>query len=199
MDKKEKLEDYFNQDSPWKLGIRRLRQLVIATELTEDWKWNFPTYTLNKKNVVGIACHKTHFGIWFFQGVFLTDKHKLLRNAQEGKTKAMRSFYFTSLDDLNDKIILQYVLEAIQNCKEGKQVKVARKKIEVVIPEILASALLESSELKYSFNRLSPSKQRDYADHLGSAKQEATQLRRLDKCIPIILAGKGLHDKYKKC
>lgn len=199
MDRQEKLEDYFNQDSSWKSGILRLRQLISTTELTEDWKWNFPTYTLNKKNVIGIASHKTHFGIWFFQGVFLKDKHKLLRNAQEGKTKAMRSFYFTSLDELNDEIILQYVLEAIQNCKEGKQVKVARKKIEVVIPLLLASALQESTELNHCFNRLSPSKQRDYADHIGNAKQEATRLRRLDKCIPMILEGVGLNDKYKNC
>ena len=199
MNRQEKLEDYFNQDSSWKSGILRLRQLISTTELIEDWKWNFPTYTLNKKNVIGIASHKTHFGIWFFQGVFLKDKYKLLRNAQEGKTKAMRSFYFTSLDELNDEIILQYVLEAIQNCKEGKQVKVERKKIEVVIPPLLASALQQSTELKHYFNRLSPSKQRDYADHIGNAKQEATRLRRLDKCIPMIMEGTGLNDKYKKC
>ena len=199
MDKQDKLEAYFNSDSSWRAGIQRLRQLLSTTELVEDWKWNFPTYTLNKKNVVAIASHKTHFGIWFFQGVFLKDTYKLLRNAQEGKTKAMRSFYFTSLEDLNEEIALEYVLEAIQNSKDGKQVKITRKKIEVVIPALLESAFTEDSELKHSFYRLSPSKQREYAEHIDHAKQEATKLRRLEKSIPMILEGKGLNDKYKNC
>lgn len=198
MDKQEQLDQYFEAASPWKSGILRLRQLISTTALIEDWKWNFPTYTLNKKNVIAIASHKTHFGIWFFQGVFLEDKHKLLRNAQEGKTKAMRSFYFTSLEELNEEIVLQYVLEAIQNCKDGKQVKVERKKIEVVIPQFLENAFNQNSELQHNFNKLSPSKQRDYANHIASAKQEATRLRRLEKCIPMILEGIGLNDKYKK-
>lgn len=199
MDKQDKLEAYFDTESPWKSGIIRLRQLISTTELVEDWKWNFPTYTLHNKNVVAIASHKTHFGIWFFQGVFLNDPHNLLRNAQEGKTKAMRSFYFTSLEDINDDTILTYVLEAIQNSKDGKQVKATRKKIDIVIPKILENAFENSTELKHSFYKLTPGKQREYAEHIGGAKQETTRLRRLDKCIPMIIEGAGLHDTYKNC
>lgn len=198
MDKQEKIEAYFRKDSPWQAGVMQLRQILSTTALTEDWKWNFPTYTFNNKNVVAIASYKKHFGIWFFQGVFLKDEHKLLRNAQKGKTKAMRSLYFTSSDDLNDKIILQYVIEALQNCKDGKQLKITRDTIEVIIPQLLKNAFQENLELIQCFNRLSPSKQRDYAEHIGSAKQEVTKLRRLDKCIPKILEGIGLNDTYKK-
>ena len=53
--KEEKLDNYFEKDSPWKSGVIRLRQLFSTTDLQEDWKWNFPTYTLNGKNVLGIA------------------------------------------------------------------------------------------------------------------------------------------------
>ena len=45
---------------------------------------------------------------------------------------------------------------------------------------------------------LTPGRQREYNDHVGSAKREATQLARLDKIRPLVLAGKGLHDKYRK-
>ncbi len=34
---------------------------------------------------------------------------------------------------------------------------------------------------------------------VGSAKQEATQLRRLQKVIPMIEMGIGLNDKYRVC
>jgi len=198
MDKQEKLNQYYTKDSPWKSGVNQLRQWISTTELQEDWKWNFPTYTLKGKNVLAVASHKTHFGIWFFQGVFLKDEKKLLRNAQEGKTKAMRSLYFTAASDIDETIVTAYILEAIQNSKEGKVVKVQRLSTPIIIPEVLQSALSKSPELKTSFEQFTPGKQREYAEHIGSAKQEATQLRRLDKCVPMILAGTGLNDKYIK-
>lgn len=197
MDKEAKLAAYFDTDSPWKSGINTLRHLLNTTELQEDWKWNFPTYTLNGNNVMAIASHKTHFGIWFFQGVFLKDTQKLLRNAQEGKTKAMRSFYFTALVDVNEQVILEYALEAIQNCKDGKKIKVTRSKIELIIPAELEQAFKDQKELKTCFYKLTLGKQKEYAIHIAGAKQEATRLGRLQKCIPLILIGKGLNDKYK--
>jgi uncharacterized protein YdeI (YjbR/CyaY-like superfamily) len=198
MDKQQKLEAFYSADSPWKQGVNRLRKMILKTELSEDWKWNFPTYTLKGKNVVAVASHKTHFGIWFFQGVFLKDEKKLLRNAQEGKTKAMRSLYFTDKSDINETIVSSYIQEAIQNSKEGKVVKIQRLSTPIIIPEVLQSALSKNPELRTSFEQCTPGKQREYAEHIGSAQQEVTQLRRLDKCIPMILEGIGLNDKYKK-
>lgn len=198
MDKQQKLEAFYTAESPWKEAVNSLRTTILKTELEEDWKWNFPTYTLKGKNVVAVASHKTHFGIWFFQGVFLKDEKKLLRNAQEGKTKAMRSLYYTAESDIDETIVSSYILEAIQNSKEGKVVKMQRLSTPIIIPDILQTALSKNTELKTNFEQFTPGKQREYAEHIGSAKQEATQLRRLDKCIPMILAGSGLNDKYKK-
>jgi uncharacterized protein YdeI (YjbR/CyaY-like superfamily) len=42
------------------------------------------------KNLLGIGAFKNHFGLWFFQGSLLKQNTKLLVNAQEGKTQAMR-------------------------------------------------------------------------------------------------------------
>lgn len=197
MNKQQKLENFYAKDSPWKKGVNRLRHIILKTELSEDWKWSFPTYTLNGKNVLGVASFKHHFGIWFFQGVFLKDKDKLLENAQEGKTKAMRSLKLKAIEDLNEVLLLEYITEAIQNSKDGKEIKPDRSKKELHIPDELANALLDP-QFKESFYRLSPGKQREYADHIASAKQESTRLKRLDKSTPLILEGKGLHDKYKK-
>lgn len=38
---------------------------------------------------------------------------------------------------------------------------------------------------------------KEYAEHIGSAKREATALVRLEKAVPMIMKGKGLYDKYK--
>ena len=214
METQEKLEKYFTNPSPWREGIQQVRAIIKDTALQEDWKWGLPCYTINGRNVVGIGNFKNHFGIWFFQGVFLKDKNKLLRNAQDGKTKAMRSLHYESLEDIDPTILKEYLLEAIQNSKDGKEIKPDRSKKKIVIPAELESAFksyndeevhteqgrsTKAETLKTAFEALSPSKQREYTEHIGGAKQEATRLRRLEKCIPMILEGKGLNDKYKNC
>ena len=69
----------------------------------------------------------------------------------------------------------------------------------VSIPSELMAAFAKADQVKTAFEALSISQQREYADHIGSAKQETTRLRRLQKCIPMIEQGVGLHDKYKNC
>ena len=39
--------------------------------------------------------------------------------------------------------------------------------------------------------------QREYNEHIASAKREATKQSRLAKILPMVLDGKGLHDKYR--
>ena len=49
-----------------------------------------------------------------------------------------------------------------------------------------------------AFENLAPYKKREYAEHLSNAKREETRARRLEKIIPMILAGKGLNDRYRR-
>ena len=204
MEKAEKLTEYFSNDSPFLKGLLRLREIANNSVLEEDYKWNFPTYTLNGKNVVALGHFKNHFGVWFFQGVFLKDIHGLLRNAQDGKTKAMRALNFTAVDQLDEAIFLEYLDEAIANSVAGKEIKPDRSPKVVAIPNEIKNAFLPSAQsgtraeaFKIAYEALTPGKQREYCEHIGGAKQEATRLRRLEKCWPMILEGKGLNDKYK--
>ena len=73
---------------------------------------------------------------------------------------------------------------------------VKAKKIE--IPAELLGALKDDLNLKDKYDQLTPGKQREYAEHIGSAKQEATGISRLQEAIPMIMEGKGLNDKYRK-
>lgn len=141
---------------------------------------------------------KQHFGIWFFQGVFLSDPLEVLENAQEGKTKAMRHWKFAENSSLNRAQIDAYVAEAIANTKKGLKVLPSKKSAKTKIPPELKQAL-EDPKLKMAFEALSPYKQRDFAEYVATAKQEATKSRRLEKILPMILEGIGLNDKYRKC
>lgn len=192
----EKLEAFFGKEQPFQGGIQKLRDIVRSTVLMESLKWGAPVYTINNKNVLGIMAFKHHFGIWFFNGVFLSDPLKVLENAQEGKTKAMRHWKFTSDEEIDPAAVLAYVEEAILNQQKGLEIKPERKK-EVVIPELLSSAMAKDKQLKNGFESLSSGKQREYNEYITSAKQEKTRESRLAKIIPMILEGKGLNDKYR--
>lgn len=187
---------FIEKQSHWKEALVHLRKLLLETDLAETIKWRIPVYTINQKNVVGLSAFKAYVGLWFFQGSFLSDPNNALVNAQDGKTKGMRQLRFSSLEDIDDELIRLYIAEAIQNQKEGKEIKLERKK-EVIIPAELHQKLDHDQNLKESFESLTPGKQRHYCEYIESAKQGKTRLSRLDKIIPMINTGIGLNEKYK--
>jgi len=110
----------------------------------------------------------------------------------------MRQWRFTSVEEIEEKLVLEYMAEAIKNAKDGKERRPQKKEV-LPIPKLLKNALKKDSHLKKCFEELSPYKQREYIEHISEAKKEKTKVSRLEKCIPLLLEGKGLHDKYKNC
>ncbi|SKB26971.1 YdeI/OmpD-associated family protein [Maribacter arcticus] len=198
MDKPEKIERFYNENHQFKDGVHELRLLVLKCGLIETFKWSFPTYTLDNKNIVAICKFKSHFGIWFFNGVFLSDPTKILENAQEGKTKAMRHWKFKSLDEINKTTVREYITEAIENQKKGLHINLIRKTNDkLILPSQLSSVFKKNCELRNAFQSLTLAKQREYVEYIETAKQEKTKLSRLNKAIALILEKKGLNDKYR--
>lgn len=174
-----------------------LREIINTTELVETVKWGIPVYTINKKNVVGLAAFKTYTGLWFYQGSFLKDESTVLINASEGTTKAQRQWRFSSVNEIDDKLVIKYLNEAIQNQKLGKERKPDRSK-PVLIPDVLTKTFSEDKELEICFKQFTPGKRREFADYVSSAKQLETRKARVQKIIPLILNNIGLNDKYRK-
>lgn len=197
MKKINSVEEYIELHSNWSVALSILRDIINSTEVEETLKWSSPVYMIEGKNVLGIGAFKNHFGIWFFNGVFLKDEEKLLLNTQDGKTKALRQMRFESITDIDKNAVLSYVKEAIENQKLGKEVKADRSKKKTIIPNELKIELNKDSDYKNSFDKLTPGKQREYCEHITSAKREVTKLSRLEKIKPMILQGIGLNDKYK--
>ncbi|TGV00599.1 YdeI/OmpD-associated family protein [Flavivirga rizhaonensis] len=193
------VEEYIEEHPHFSEALTLLRDIINTTECIETIKWNAPVYTLNNKNVLGLSAFKNHFGIWFFNGVFLKDEHNLLVNAQENKTKALRQMRFKSISEIDKHIILAYVYEAIENQKLGKEIKPDRSKKTIVVSKELKDLFTKNKDLKNSFDTLSPYKQREYCDYIDSAKRKTTKQTRLEKITPMILQNVGLNDKYKNC
>ncbi len=198
MDTSEKLESYFEEEHIYKKEIGLLREIILKTELEETFKWSFPTYTLKNKNVLAICKFKQHFCIWFFNGVFLSDPKNLLQNAQEGKTKAMRQWKFTSIQEIDEMAVTAYIQEAIENQRKGMQLASKKTKPKSApLSELLKEELKNDVDLNQAFLALSPYKQKEYSEYISKAKQDKTKISRLEKIKPMILSGKGLNDKYR--
>ena len=190
-------EAYIEEHAHFSEALKILRSVITSTELEEQIKWNAPVYSLDGKNIIGLGAFKNHFGVWFFNGVFLKDEEKLLVNAQE-KTKGLRQMRFESINDIDKSAVLAYVKEAIENQKSGKEIKPEKTK-KVQIPEALKTLFQIQTELHTSFKALTLYKQKEYCEYIETAKREATVLSRIEKIKPMILKGIGLHDKYKNC
>ncbi len=192
------VDAYIDNAELWQDELLRLREILNSTALKEEVKWGAPCYTYKGKNLIGLAGFKNWFCLWFHQGALLADKDKVLVNAQEGTTKALRQWRMTSKQDIKTAVIKRYVKEAIALADAGKEIKATPKK-PVTVPDELQRAMRRHKGATAAFRKLTPGKQREYAEHVASAKREDTKQKRIEKILPMITAGVGLHDKYRNC
>jgi uncharacterized protein YdeI (YjbR/CyaY-like superfamily) len=196
MKKRQTVDGVMASSKWWKAELIELRSILRSTGLKETIKWGSPVYTHEGKNVVGIGGFKSYFGLWFFQGALLADKNKVLINAQEGRTRALRQMRLQSSDEIDARLIKGYVKEAIGLATRGVEIKADRHK-PLTVPAELQAALRKRKTAGTGFEKLTPGKQREYAEYVASAKQAATKLKRINKILPMIKAGVGLNDKYR--
>jgi uncharacterized protein YdeI (YjbR/CyaY-like superfamily) len=189
------IDQYILKHPLWQAELEYLRKIIQATDLKETIKWGAPVYALNNKNIVGLGAFKSYVGLWFFQGMYLTDTHNKLVNAQEGKTVAMRQWRFNHIKEINERLVKEYIDEAIENQKAGKEFKPTKKPL--IIPEELGQLLASNVELGNKFAQLSLSCKREYAEYIAEAKRPETKIKRIEKIVPMILNGNGLNDNYR--
>lgn len=185
----------WNKTNQWKEELELLHKIISKSELIETKKWGGSVFTFKNRNIIGIGGFKSYFGIWFFNGVFLKDENNLLINAQEGTTKSQRQMRFKSIEAINEKIILNYIKEAI--AIEEKKLSLKPQKKATPFSLHLDLELKNNSNLKNAFSAFSPYKQREFIEYIESAKQEKTKMSRLEKIKPMIMENIGLNDKYR--
>lgn len=192
------VDAYIESATTWHDELVRIREILQSTPLVETVKWGAPCYTHDGKIVVGFGAFKEYVALWFHQGALLSDKDQVLINAQEGKTKALRQWRFSSMKEIKVRAIKAYVKEAIQLQDDGAAIKPERGK-PVTLPPQLRAALASDRKAKAAFAELTKGRQREYAEHIAEAKREETKSKRLAKILPMIAAGVGLNDKYRSC
>lgn len=188
---------FVERSAPWQREVAALRRILLDSGLEETVKWGGPCYVQNGTNVVGLVAFKSYFGLWFHQGALLEDPEGVLVNAQRGKTRAQRQWRMRNAADLREPVVRRYVKAAVRLAREGREVKPQRGK-PLRLPPELAAALADDPGLRSSFEALRPGQRREYAEHVAQAKRPETRQRRIEKILPMIEAGAGLNDRYRR-
>ncbi len=177
----------------WQKETDKLRQIALACDLTEERKWDKPCFTLQNKNVAIVIPLKESCALSFFKGALLSDPKHILERIGE-HTQAGRWIKFTSPREIAAlrSTLKHYLYEAIALEQSGKKVEL-KKPSGYPIPEELQKRLDRDAALRSAFAALTPGRRKSYIFHISSAKHAKTRAARAQKCVPLILSGRGFN------
>jgi uncharacterized protein YdeI (YjbR/CyaY-like superfamily) len=179
--------------SRWREESDALREILLGCGLHEDFKWRSLCYSHEGKNIAIIQEMKAFLALMFFKGALLKDLEGVLKSPGPNSNHARR-FEFVSLQDiLASKATLgRYAREAIEIEEAG--LKVTRTS-DPVWPDELLARFERDPSFKAAFEALTPGRQRGYTIYFSAPKGAEARERRINKCAPKILDGKGLQDR----
>jgi uncharacterized protein YdeI (YjbR/CyaY-like superfamily) len=190
-----KLDVFLKEEEKWREEFKELRRIILdCTGLTEELKWGKPCYAFEGSNIVLIHGFKEYCAILFTKGALLKDAEGILIQQTEN-VQAARQVRFTGVGEIvkMERILKAYIKEAIEAEKAGLEVTY-KKTSEFHMPEEFQKKLRAMPALKTAFEALTPGRQRGYLLYFAGAKQSQTRESRIEKCVDLILDGKGLND-----
>ena len=178
----------------WQNETDKLRQIALGCNLNEELKWGKPCFTFMKKNVAIVIPLKESCAFSFFKGALLKDPKQVLERIGE-HTQAGRWIKFTSLREIAavQSTLKNYLYEAIALEESGARVDL-KKPSEYPIPDELQRKLDDNAALRSAFAALTPGRRKSYIFHISSAMQAKTRAVRAEKCVPMILSGRGFNE-----
>jgi len=179
----------------WGREVALLKEIALASGLTEERKWGWPCYTDGGRNVVLIHGFKNYCALLFFKGALLSDPEGVLIQQTEFVQSA-RQMRFTSAQEVERlaPVAKALIADAIAVTRSGRKVEM-KKTRDFASPPEFEERLARDPDLSAAFDALTPGRQRAYLLHFAGAKQSATREARIEKCAGQILAGKGLLDR----
>lgn len=189
-----RVQVWFDRLNLWQDEAQRLRQILRSCGLVETFKWRGPCYMHAGGNVVFLGVFKDCVSLGFFKGSLLTDPSGLLvrpgENSRIARVYKARSLAAIDAEETELRAILAEAMAL-----EAKGVKLERVAEDVALPQELAEALAGDPEFATAFAALTPGRRRGWALTIGQPKQSSTRVGRVAKARPLILMGKGIHDR----
>ena len=189
-----RVDVFMKKTTAWHDEYELLREISLASGLTEDLKWGQPCYTLNGKNVFLLHSFKEYIAIFFHKGAIMKDPKKILIQQTEN-VQAGRQLRFKNMAEIvkAKSTIKAYMKDAIAIEEAGLQVPM-KKPTPVELPADIAKAMKKIPGLTVAFKKLTPSCQKEYMLYFESAKKEETRISRVEKYADKILAGKRMNN-----
>jgi uncharacterized protein YdeI (YjbR/CyaY-like superfamily) len=178
----------------WQKEADKLRKIALDCDLSEEMKWGKPCFTYQKKNVAIVIPLKDACALSFFKGALLKDAKHILQKIGE-HTQSGRWIKFTSLQEITavQSILRSYIQEAVKVEESGKKVTF-KKAAEFAVPEELQARLDAAPKLRAAFEALTPGRRKSYIFHVSGAKQAKTRAARAERCVPMIMSGRGFNE-----
>ncbi len=164
--------------------VNTLRAIIHKAEpsIEETWKWG-PCFQKNGM-VCGVWGFKKHSSFVFYRGSEMKDKHKLFNDGFDNAHNRM--IKFTSMKEVNEKKLLDYVKEAVKLNGAGKKVV----KNELEIPPELQQWFSKNKKAKIFFDSLAHTFRKEMIHHITKVKQEETKRKKFALVTKALAAGK---------
>lgn len=179
----------------WEKELSLLRSIMRASPLNEESKWGFPCYTHKGKNLILIQVTQDSCGLSFLNGALLPDPKGLLQKPGEF-SRIAKVIRYTSCSEIEQQ--KEDIISFIQKSIEVQDSGAPLPKSKDTLCHELEEYLNRDPALQHAFFSLTLGRQRGYNIFISSAKQPKTRIRRIEKYRETILAGKGMHDDWKK-
>jgi uncharacterized protein YdeI (YjbR/CyaY-like superfamily) len=170
-----------------------LRPVLRGCGLEEHVKWGRPCYVHGGRNIAILQEMRDLLALMFFRGALLDDPRGVLED-QGPNSRSARRIRFTSVADV-DRLrgaVAEYAGRAVALEAAGARVGPAP---EPAPAEELRRRLDADPALAAAFAALTPGRRREYHLHVSGAKRPETREARVERCVPGILAGRGLRDR----
>jgi uncharacterized protein YdeI (YjbR/CyaY-like superfamily) len=189
-----RVDAYIGKAAPFARPIlKRLRKIVHAgcADVQETIKWGMPHFD-HKGLLCGMAAFKNHCALWFWKRELILGQKSERGMAQFGRLK--------SIDDLpEEKRLIGYVRKAAAlneaGIKPPPRSKPKKKSLSKV-PDYFKAALGKNAKARKTFEKFSPSQQKEYVEWVSEAKRDETRRQRLQMSILWLAEGKPRNWKY---
>lgn len=179
----------------WQPELAAFRAILLSSGLTEEVKWGMPCYTMNGRNVAILGSLKDSCTLSFFKGVLLEQEFRMLEKPGPN-SRETRQIVITGAEQImdNEEQIRQCIARAMELETEGAVITRNPEDLPPM-PAEFAAIMAADPELMSAYEKLTPGRKRGYLLFFNAAKQAQTRISRIEKWIPAILQGKGMHDR----
>ena len=157
----------------------------------ETIKWSMPHFTLDGKNVAGMAAFKAHCAVMIHG-----DGAQGEAMGQYGKITSMAGLPADAELIANLKAAAERV-ETMGTALKPRAPKAP--KAEIAMPEEFAAALAKVPAANAAFEAFAPSQRREYLEWVVEAKRAETRDKRIAQAVEWIAEGKKRNWKNENC